>query len=120
MKMLLPVLAILYLLATCPLGAKILILDANRIVKDRQTDVPRELSTRKSLPVPAYQSETFAKWESWLSSDGVSTFGPLVLGLLLLAVPLPFTRVRTGARDERRTDVDSSLRRIGQSWDPRF
>jgi len=118
MKMLLPVLAILYLLATCPLGAKILILDANRIVKDGQRDAPRELSTRKSLP--AYQSETFAKLESWLSSDGVSTFGPLALGLFLLAVPLPFTRVRTSARDERQTDVDSSLRRIGQSWDPRF
>jgi hypothetical protein len=121
MKILLPILAILYLFATSPLEAKILVLDANRTLKEGF----EEVSTR-DLP-SGYQSEmsgrlsgALTKVKGWMLSEELATLGPLTIGLFLLILPLPFSRAKANLRDDRSRDGDSNLRRTGQSWDPRF
>ncbi len=118
MKMFLPVAAILYLLISNSLEAKILILDANRAGSFSSFAVPGEVNTPRSLP--DYQSGALAKIGSWLMSDEAATFGPLTLGLLLLTVPMRFSRSKTNLRAAKLRDEGNNLRRIGQSWDPRF
>lgn len=118
MKILLPFLAILFLFATGPVEAKILVIEGSRAVKE-------EVSTHE--PPSAYQSEAFttlfaafSKLKEWLVSEEVGTVGPLTIGLFLLIVPIPFSRSKVNSRVDRPGGEDSKLRRIGQSWDPRF
>jgi len=118
MKMLLPLSAILCLLVLSPLGAKILILDANRASNDSSTFMPGEVATPRSSS--AYQNDAWAKFGSWLASEEAATFGPLALGLLLLIVPVRFSRAKASSEAVRLRDEGNKLRRIGQSWDPRF
>ena len=125
MKILLPLLAILFLFAMSRLEAKILVLDGNRVLKDGSKDLLGEVSTRESSP--AYQNEAsaklgdaFARLRNWLASDELATIGPLAIGLALLIVPIPFSRSKLSLRDGRSQASDNNLRRIGQSWDPRF
>jgi hypothetical protein len=125
MKFQLPFLAILFLFATSPLEAKILVLHGTRTLKEGSKDVPEEVFTRESSP--AYQSGVFAglgdkltRLKDWLASEEAATIGPLAIGLFLLVLPLPFSRSRANLEAERKQARGSNLRRIGQSWDPRF
>ncbi len=119
MKMLLPVAAIVWLLVSNSLEGKILILDATRAGSFSSVTVPGEVNTPKSLP--DYQSGALAKLGScgcW--SDEAATFGPLTLGLLLLMVPMRFSRSKSNLEAAQLRAEGNNLRRIGQSWDPRF
>jgi hypothetical protein len=125
MKFLLPFLAILFLFATSPLEAEILVLHGTRTLKEDSKDVPEEVFTRESSS--AYQSGVFARLadtvprvKDWLVSEDTATIGPLAIGLFLLILPLPFSRSRANLQADGKRAGDSSLRRIGQSWDPRF
>jgi hypothetical protein len=125
MKLLLPFLAILFLFATSPLEAKILVLHGTRTLKEGSKEVPEEVFTRESSS--AYQSDVFrrlghaaTRLEHWLVSEEAATIGPLAIGLFLLILPLPFSRSRANLRAARARAEDNNLRRIGQSWDPRF
>jgi hypothetical protein len=125
MKLLLPLLAILFLFVTSPLEANILVLDGTLMPKEGFTEVPEEVFTRESSS--AYQSDVFrrlggvaTRLKHWLPSEEAATIGPLAIGLFLLILPLPFSRSRANARAARARAEDSNLRRIGQSWDPRF
>jgi hypothetical protein len=125
MKFLLPFLAILFLFATSPLEAKILVLHGTRTLKEGSKEVPEEVFTRESSS--AYQSGVFrrlgeavTRLKHWLASEEAGTIGPLAIGLFLLILPLPFSRSRANPRADRTQAEDSNLRRIGQSWDPRF
>src|SRR5271156_5017858 len=118
MKMLLPVAAIVYLLVSHSLEAKILVLDASRAGSFSSIGVQGEVNTPKSLS--DYQTGALVKLGSWLMSDEAATFGPLTLGLLLLAVPMRFSRSKAISEAAQLRDEGNNLRRIGQSWDPRF
>jgi hypothetical protein len=116
MKMLLPV-ALLSLIATLPSGAKILTLGSHPGAAEVLADSNREVSSTKSFS--GYQSWDFENFKKWVTSEDVDTFGPLTLGLLLLALPIRFGQ-GTNSTGGLRAGEDSNLRRIGQSWDPRF
>jgi hypothetical protein len=125
MKLLLPFLAILLQFATGPLEGKILILNENRSLAEDSKSWPEEVSTRESSSdyqrgLSARVGGALAKAKDWVASEEMATVGPLAIGLFLLIVPLPFSRFKANSQDGRKRAADSNLRRIGQSWDPRF
>jgi hypothetical protein len=121
MKLRFHAMAVLCLLATNPLGAKMFSLN-----NDRSWREPAETARFESLELNAankssdYQNGLLAKLRLWLTSEALSTFGPLTIGLILLCLPIGFSRAGFSERARRRPDEGSSLKRIGRSWDPRF
>lgn len=119
MKLRLPVLVVLGLLTTTSMRAKFISLNADTLWWDAPTyESTKMLAAGNSSD---YQSEVIPKWKLWLESEELSTFGPLTLGLLLLFLPVSFSRGRIKSLpDAPQEDGDSNLQRIGRSWDPRF
>jgi hypothetical protein len=112
-------LAIWNLVAANPLGAKILVVDPDRSVREHSQDgtIAQQISHNSTVDYPV---EAMSRLRAWLFSDEVETLGPLVLGLMLLALPFRVSQSKTSSPDELPEAGDSNLRRIGQSWDPRF
>ena len=121
MKLRFSAMAVLWLLATPPLGAKMISLNADRSWGE-PADAPRYQSFKLNAANKSsdYQSEVRARLKRWLASEELSTYGPLMIGLILLCLPIGFSRAGLTVGDRPPPDEDSSLRRIGRSWDPRF
>jgi hypothetical protein len=120
MKLRFPAMAVLCLLATNPLGAKMFSLNSDRSWWEPTGMGYESLELKAANKSSDYQSELLAKLKLWVTSEEVSTFGPLTIGLVLLCLPIGFSRAGLTAEARRRPDEGSSLKRIGRSWDPRF
>lgn len=121
MNLRLSVIAVLCLFSTTHLGAKILSLNTDGTWWETETPRYESLKLNAASKSSDYQSELTAKLKLWLSSEELSTFGPLTLGLILLFLPVGFSRTKASSPDAQpEPDGDSNLRRIGRSWDPRF
>jgi hypothetical protein len=121
MSLRLPMMTVLCLLATIPLGAKIFSPNTDLIWWEAETPQYESFKLSAAAKSSDYQNELTAKLQRWLGSEELSTFGPLTLGLILLFLPVGFSRARVNSPDaQQQQDEGSNLRRIGRSWDPRF
>jgi hypothetical protein len=120
MKLRFHAMAVLCLLATNPLVAKMFSLNNDRSWREATGAGYESLELKAANKSSDYQSELLAKLRRWVTSEEVSTFGPLTIGLILLCLPIGVSRAGLTAARRRPPDEGSSLQRIGRSWDPRF
>jgi hypothetical protein len=97
MKSLLRILAVVFLIAECRMGAA------------------------AENHYSGYQNKMARSGAISPISEELGTLGPLTLGLALLVLPLILWRPpRTSSKDDQQKAADSSSHHIGRSWDSRF
>ena len=119
MNFLIQSLAVMCLFVMLPLEAGASRLDAKASVPERARSFAADHSSAASIS--DYQSDKMQKVARWRVSNHWDTFGPLIIGLALMALPMGFRNLRAGSKVEPGQEAsDSNLRHIGRSWDPRF